>query len=323
MIGFGLRRVYRAVTVAVAIMGVSLVFAGGAAAFTEPGYTETVADFSNCAVPVIVNGPCFHAYVRGGWVQVGHATVPISIPGDTFDFGIHTNHSGIGGEVCEPLGPIRPHAECVLAGGHGLLNGPAQPVPGGLLGSIGNVQLAGVQAKLEWASSIPAYAVIGQSTEEFELTGRFPESPYTVYNQASLLDGFNSPGIVLTAKIHLLSPFLGANCYIGSASSPIVLGLTTGATNPPPPNVPIHGSFGHVNGGNNGIFRVGLMQLVDNAFSVPAASGCGTSGGGLLDGAIDRKLGLPSLAGHNSALIFTSVEFANASELSARGWTGE
>jgi hypothetical protein len=321
MIGCDLRRVCRAVTVAVAIVGVSLVFAGGASAFTEPGYTETFADFSNCAVPVIVRGPCFHAYARGGLVQVGHATVPISIPGDTFDFGLNANHTGIGGEVCEPLGPLRPHAECVLAGGHGLLNGPAQPVPGGLLGSIGNVQLAGVRAKLEWASPVPAYAVIGQSTDEFEVTGKFPESPYVVYNQDSLLNGLNSPGIVLTAKIHLLSPFLGVNCYIGSASSPIVIHLTTGATNPPPPNVPIHGSFGHVQGGN--IFEVGPMQLVDNAFSVPAASGCGTSGGGLLDGAIDRKLGLPSPAGHNSMLLLASVEFASARELIEHGWTGE
>jgi hypothetical protein len=321
MIGFGLKRVHRAALAAGAAVGVALVFAGGASAFTEPGYTETPADFSNCAVPVIVIGQCLHAYVRGGWFQIGHATVPISIPGDTFDFGLKPNE---GGEVCEPLGPIPPNGgTCALAGGHGLLNGPAQPVPGGLLGSIGNVQLAGVQAKLEWALPIPAYAVFGQSLDELEQLGKLPESPYIVFNQASFLDGLNSPGIVLTTKIHLLSPFLGANCYIGSASSPIVLGLTTGATNPPPPNVPIHGSFGHVNTGANGIFRIGPMQLVDNAFSVPAASGCGTSGGGLLNGAIDRKLGLPSPAGHNGALILTSVEFLNALELSARGWTGE
>jgi hypothetical protein len=298
---------------------VALVFAGGASAYTEPGLTYTYADFSNCPVPLLsiggANGKCLHAYVTGGAVQIGHAIVPISVPGDTFDEG--QNHSENHTELCIPLTPLPP-GTCVVSGQHGILNGPAQPVPSGLLGSIGNAQLTGVQAKLEWALPIPPETVFGQNVEG----GSF-ESPFAVINEPGLLDESNSPGLVLTAKIHLLSPFLGPNCYIGSQASSIVIHLTTGATSPPPPNASIHGSFGNVSITNADIGRLVSMRLVDNSFSVPVASGCGTSGGGLLDGAIDRKLGLPSAAGHNSALILTNADFAATKTLLAHGWTGE
>ena len=117
----------------------------------------------------------------------------------------------------------------------------------------------------------------------------------------------------MTTKIHLFSPFLGSNCYIGSKLSPIILRLSTGTTNPSPPNKPIRGIAPRLESNQEGtIIQLTRMKLVDNAFSVPVASGCGTSptNGALLDSSIDHKLGLPSAVGHNTAIIEAVAEQA-------------
>ena len=55
----------------------------------------------------------------------------------------------------------------------------------------------------------------------------------------------------LPLRIHLENPFLGSNCYIGSASTPVRLKLTLGTTAPPPPNTPISGSLGTITQNND------------------------------------------------------------------------
>jgi hypothetical protein len=44
-------------------------------------------------------------------------------------------------------------------------------------------------------------------------------------------------------------------------------------------------------------------SLVDNAFTTPQATGCGTASSALIDTAIDTQLGLPSPAGRNTAIL--------------------
>jgi hypothetical protein len=111
-------------------------------------------------------------------------------------------------------------------------------------------------------------------------------------------------------KFHLENPLLGRECYIGSDGEPIVFTFTTGATNPPPPNKPIHGVFGEQVSNDEGtvLEDVGKTR-VDNAYSVPAVSGCGwiqgfhgPHGESLLDSLIDSTIGLPSPAGYNTAI---------------------
>ena len=50
--------------------------------------------------------------------------------------------------------------------------------------------------------------------------------------------------LTLPVRVHLENLFLGSGCYVGSASNPVTIELTTGTTNPPPPNKPISGATG-------------------------------------------------------------------------------
>lgn len=108
----------------------------------------------------------------------------------------------------------------------------------------------------------------------------------------------------LPIRVHLINGLLGEGCYVGSFGSPIELNLTTGTTNPPPPNQPITGKaptssynpttkITHQTGG----------EFVDNAFSAPGASGCTLTVFGIpigINGLVDSQSGLPAAAGTNT-----------------------
>ena len=120
----------------------------------------------------------------------------------------------------------------------------------------------------------------------------------------------NLPGelgvaLEMPVKVHLENPFLGSNCYVGSSSSPIIWKLTTGTTSPPGPNKPITGT-----GGVGEILEEGAIgvtkgtKLVDNAWSSPAASGCGGILSFLVNPIVNYQLGTTT-AGHNTAVLST------------------
>ncbi|HEX5853885.1 MAG TPA: hypothetical protein VFY36_12435 [Solirubrobacteraceae bacterium] len=283
--------------------------------FVEPGITGQSSDFANCPVNVITSafafggGHCLHSYTTGGVVQIGHSSVPISIPGNTFDAGQTQEEEAA--PVCAVIGA----SECVISPPHGILHGPAQPVPGGLLGTVGNVQLTGVSAMFEWAASVPPNTPFGTAS----VCG---SNLFVTVDLCKLLNGVSGTDITLSVKIHLMSPFLGANCYIGSAAHPIVIPLTTGLTNPPPPAKPIHGKPSEFLLPRKGALQLMGTTLVSNSFSVPVAKGCGTSGGSLVDASINRKLGLPSAAGLNLMVINANSEEHSGYEVLEAGWTG-
>ena len=72
------------------------------------------------------------------------------------------------------------------------------------------------------------------------------EPPSEIYLNLVAELGENGVALRYTVKLHLENPLLGRDCYIGSDTDPIVFNLTTGETNPPPPNKPIHGAFGKI-----------------------------------------------------------------------------
>lgn len=113
----------------------------------------------------------------------------------------------------------------------------------------------------------------------------------------------------LPVRAHLKNMFLTETCFIGSSAKPITLNLTTGTTSPPEPNKPIKGSPGTFESkeGGNLLFYKG-DALLDNAFSIPAAEGCGT----LETPLINAQFGLPSAAGHNTVIFDGTTEFASA-----------
>jgi hypothetical protein len=141
-------------------------------------------------------------------------------------------------------------------------------------------------------------------------------------------DGSDPTVARLAVRVHLQNPFLGNDCYIGSVQEPIVIKLQTGTTSPPPPNAPISGETGTgsivVTDPDNfiGYLHVEDSTLVDNAFAVPAAHGCGNVALGLpiltevldalVSGAVNLKVGLPSAAGRNTAVLSGDASIAAA-----------
>jgi hypothetical protein len=105
----------------------------------------------------------------------------------------------------------------------------------------------------------------------------------------------------LPVKVRLQNPILGNSCYIGSEASPITLMLGTGTTNPPAPNKPISGRpAGPLTpeAERPEVETAAGGTLVDNAFAVPAATGCNG-----LSKTLNSATQLPSAAGHNEAVL--------------------
>jgi len=127
----------------------------------------------------------------------------------------------------------------------------------------------------------------------------------------------------LPVRVHLENTFLGSKCFVGSAAHPVNVEFTTGTTNPPPPNTPITGSVGELEFKEGGAIVVANNnKLVNNTFAAPVAEGCGSQilfglFTGLIDGAVDSQLGLPSASGHNTAILIGKQELANAEAVKA------
>ncbi len=121
------------------------------------------------------------------------------------------------------------------------------------------------------------------------------------------------PAFELDLRAKISNPFtdfltiLGTKCHVGSASDPISLKLTTGVTDPPPPNTPISGQFNPNDPTGQPIsgFHFPDIVTVDNAFRAPGAHDCGLTG--LLNGVINLQGGLPSAAGTNTARMTADV----------------
>jgi hypothetical protein len=119
----------------------------------------------------------------------------------------------------------------------------------------------------------------------------------------------------LPVKVRLENPFLGKNCYVGSSGTPINFNLTSGVTSPPEPNKPITGKVGEVEFLEEAqILKLKNSEIVDNAWSAPAATGCGGIISFLVNPIINGQVGLPAAAGKNTAKlvnqVYTSPAFA-------------
>jgi hypothetical protein len=208
--------------------------------------------------------------------------------------------------------PETGESELVAAENGETLSKTALTVPGGLFGIIAPEFLP------KWLQEvINKFINEGFSgvTETTELAA--PASAVRL-NATNLLSE-NGVALKLPTKVKLNNALLGSECYVGSAASPIVLNLTTGETSPPAPNKPIHGARGELvvlEEGN--LVDLNGGSLVDNAWSAPGAHGCGGPFlEGLLDPAVNAELGLPSAAGHNTAVLTGKLEIATAEAVRA------
>ena len=218
---------------------------------------------------------CVVATIAGGSMTIGGVTVPLT-SAMTAKFGIYWADNG----------PTVTFAD----GNTASIFSTAAPTDGDELdtGTL-DVPIPGL------ANFFPG---VTSAIVQVELAG-----PITAFTP--LADGENYPLFQLPLKFHLMNLFLGPDCYVGSTAQPILLQPTAGTTAPPAPNTPITGNPGTVslntdpNGYSDFIVGFSGATLVDNSFSVPAASGCGL--GGSLDWLVDLLFGLGSAAGHNSA----------------------
>ena len=127
----------------------------------------------------------------------------------------------------------------------------------------------------------------------------------------------------LPVRVHLENEFLGSKCFVGSKAHPVTVEFTTGTTSPPLPNKPISGNPGELELKDGGALIIDKKNsLVNNSFAAPEAEGCGSQilfglFTGLIDGAVDLEIGLPSVAGHNTAILNGNEEVGVASAVRA------
>jgi hypothetical protein len=186
-------------------------------------------------------------------------------------------------------------------------------VPGGLLNLVKCEEIKG-NGLLEILERGTCKAIFENKTTGVTATTELVATATNpaILNLAALIEEHGT-AITLPVRVHLKNPLLGEGCYVGSATHPIQLHLTDGTTAPPPPNKPIKGALGNP----KSEFEKGLEStsiagntLVDNAFSAPVSEGCGGVFSFLIGPIINSKIGLPSAAGHNTAVLSGTLNTA-------------
>lgn len=287
------KRLGRTLAVGAAAVVTSAMLAPSAMA-ADP--TGNFADFKYCPRANTAVESCFYSKVSSGSFTLGNATVPIN-KNIILQGGLDVDPStGVFSFVNAVGAPTLSKTALTVPGG---LTGLFDPQPGwnGLL-----VEL--LEAAINAANGVTATA---------ELVGT-PKLDLTAFATGQ------GEALTLPTRIKLDNPFLGSNCYIGSASSPVTLKLTTGTTAPPAPNSPITGNPGSLSLPPNGdpILVLEGHTLVDNSFSVPKASGCGPLlFRPLINAAVNLKEGFPSAAGRNTAILAGNSKLADVPAVNA------
>ena len=280
---------HRTRVVATALLAVALAalgLAGSAQAKLVGNYTR----FSQCPYTNLEVKKCLYSTTKSGEVVLGSKKVPIEkevvLQGGT-------------------LKAVEGYAKFVGATNGITLSKAPQNVPGGLLGIVPDASspflvkalikfflensLTGVNSTLELAK--PASDIV---VSENNLAGEI------------------GTALKLPLKVHLENPFLGKNCFVGSATTPVIWNLTTGTTAPPAPNTPITGSVGLAEFLEEGrILELKGAKLVDNAWSAPKAEGCGGILSFLVSPIINAQLG-STVAGRNTAILNNDIFVGSA-----------
>lgn len=273
----------------------ALAIAATSATATPTGEFEV---FAQCPTSNPLVEGCVYALTESGEFVMGNETVPITKT-ITLQGGIYENE-----ETNEKF--------FVGASNGETLSKTPQNVPGGLAGLINCTEISFYIARVACEATLEK-GLTGV-TATAEIAG--PASGIEV-NTGHVITEIGV-AVKLPIKVHLENAFLGSACYIGSNSEPIMLNLTTGTTSPPPPNEPIKGAAGEQEENAEGtILTLKHNELVDNAFAAPGVNGCGGILSSLIDPLIDLKTGLPSAAGHNTAILKGTLKSTNATAVVA------
>jgi hypothetical protein len=253
--------------------------------------TGGYAPFADCPLidPSLVG--CFLAVEPSGEFVVGRKTVPID------------RLLTIQGGFVEGTGEFD---ALVGAEDGNTLSKTALSVPGGLTGILAPGYLpASLRGQFDES--------IGKGVTGVTMTPEIAGPASAIELSFEHLLSGEGVAVRLPLKIKLSNPFLGGDCYIGSSANPIVVNFTAGATDPPAPNKSISGVVGNSEFEEEfTLIAVTGNSLVDNTFAVPRATGCGGSLSAFVDSAVDAQLGLPSSAGHNTAIMDGTIEQVNS-----------
>jgi hypothetical protein len=248
------------------------------------------AVFADCPLGNPELSGCIVAHTGSGEVVLGNKAVPI------------TNTITLQGGFIEEM-ETGAQTFVPAADGNTLSKTP-QPVPGGLAGLLNCNEISNLVVRLTCRLAFENGATGVNATTE--LAGPIG------LNETALQEA-KGTALSLPVKVKLENPFLGNNCYIGSNSNPIMLNMTSGTTSPPPPNKPITGAVGTFGSRAEGaILVISGDSLVDNSFATPGATGCDGLFSFLIDPLIDAKIGIPAAAGHNTAILNSTLEQTGA-----------
>ncbi len=266
----------------------SLMLAGSASAQLTGEFTR----FQNCPYKTAGVYRCLYSQTIGGEAVLGNKKVPI------------VNEAVVQGGYTEPAeeGPEVGSSEFVAATNGQTLTKAPQPVPGGLAGLVNCKEISNFIFRATCEATFENGLTGASSTLELAR----PASEIRV-NEYHLAEG-QGVALVLPLKVHLENPLLGGSCYIGSSTTPIIWELRPDTTSPPPPNTPITGNPGETEFlGGGTIAKLFNVELVDNSWSAPGASGCGGIFSFILDPIINTSVGVPAAAGRNTARLKTTI----------------
>jgi hypothetical protein len=273
----------RRLVIAAALMALAaLGIASSAMAQPTGGY----AVFAQCPVKAEKVNGCIYSPTTSGYITLGKQEVPI------------VKTQVLQGGLLKETEPFVKHLAGAL-NGETLVKTP-QKVPGGLLGLVKCNEISNFLLRIACEVTFENGVTGVNATTELAA----PASSVVLNTAAEQLG--EGTALTLPIKVHLENPLLGSECYIGSTKEPITLNLTTGATTGGPTGKPGTKSTKE----EGGILEISGTSLVSNSFTAPKATGCGLLG--LLDGIINSKIGLPSAAGKNIAVLNGKVEIANS-----------
>jgi hypothetical protein len=272
----------------------ALVFAGSALALKPTG---DFVNFGDCPLSNPGVTACLFAQTSSGEFKIASTAVPIAKT-ITLQGGLE--------EKGETL-------TLIAAKDGNTLSKTPQTIPGGLLKILAPEFFPEPLKKI--FNEFINKGITG-ATATTELVGT------AIVNVNNQLAG-SGTALLLPVRVHLENTFLGNNCFIGSKAHPVNVELTSGTTSPPLPNEPITGKIGEIEFKDE--FKLIIDKnnsLVDNSFAAPVAEGCGSQilfglFTGLIDGAVDSQLGLPSAAGHNTAILNGTQEVGEAAAVKA------
>ena len=283
----------RAGVLAVAVVSLACLAVVSSAFAAEP--TGDFSIFKQCPRSSPGVNFCLESQISSGETTLDKLSVPIVNP-VTIQFGLIKEE-------------VPPFGEKIVGALNGETLSPTpEPVPGGLSSLIDCGEIQGRFPKNIWrgacraafeSPSVTSNPYLTAVNETTELAGPASEMQIDEHN----VEAKEGIALAIPVKIHLENPLLGRECYIGSNNNPITVEFTVGTTSPPPPNEPITGKAGFATLKDNYEFIENYDHTdVDNAFAVPAATGCGGQFAHLVNPLVNKKVGLPAPAGYNTLI---------------------